>query len=135
MPGKPYPPDLLHQAKSALNAWGQIDDQITFGPLNTSALTEDIKQALGIEEQLLDLTNQLIDLRNQRDAVNQSVWDKLKRVRAGMKASFGDDSSQYEMVGGTRMSERKSPRRHSPAPASGAGVHLAQVQVKTADPA
>jgi hypothetical protein len=33
-------------------------------------------------------------LRNQRDAANQSLWDKVKRVCAGIKASFGDDSSQ-----------------------------------------
>jgi hypothetical protein len=35
----------------------------------------------------------------------------MKRVRAGVKANYGDDSQQYEMVGGTRMSERKTPRR------------------------
>jgi hypothetical protein len=117
MPGKPYPRDLLHQAISALNAWSQIDDQMTFGPLNTSTLAEDLNQARGIEDQLIGLANQLTDLRNQRDAVHQSIWDKLKRIRSGMKASFGDDSSQYEMVGGTRMSERKSTRRRTATPA------------------
>jgi hypothetical protein len=39
------------------------------------------------------------------------MWDKVKRVRAGVKANYGDDSSQYEMVGGTRLSERKPPTR------------------------
>ena len=53
----------------------------------------------------------MTDLRNQRDAANQDLWDKVKRLRAGVKASYGDDSSQYEMVGGTRMSERKTARR------------------------
>jgi hypothetical protein len=28
-----------------------------------------------------------------------------------VKASFGDDSSQYEMVGGTRLSDRKPRSR------------------------
>jgi hypothetical protein len=41
------------------------------------------------------------------------MWDKVKRVRAGVKANYGDDSQQYEMVGGTRMSERKRMRRAS----------------------
>jgi hypothetical protein len=41
------------------------------------------------------------------------MWDKVKRVRAGVKANYGDDSSQYEMVGGTRLSERKSPTRRT----------------------
>ncbi len=29
----------------------------------------------------------------------------------GVKAIYGDDSSQYEMVGGTRLSERKTYAR------------------------
>jgi len=32
-----------------------------------------------------------------------------------MKAIYGDDSSQYEMIGGTRLSERKSPARKAKA--------------------
>ena len=36
---------------------------------------------------------------------------RIKRVRAGVKGIYGDDSSQYEMIGGTRMSERKPPAR------------------------
>jgi hypothetical protein len=39
------------------------------------------------------------------------VWDKVKRVRAGVKSIYGDDSSEWEMIGGTRLSERKSPTR------------------------
>ena len=35
------------------------------------------------------------------------MWDKVKRVRAGVKANYGDDSQQFEMIGGTRTSERK----------------------------
>ena len=49
--------------------------------------------------------------RNQRDLVYNGMWDKIKRVRAGVKANYGDDSQQFEMVGGTRTSERKSPTR------------------------
>jgi hypothetical protein len=35
----------------------------------------------------------------------------LVRVRGGRKAVYGRDSSQYEMVGGTRLSERKPAAR------------------------
>jgi hypothetical protein len=57
------------------------------------------------------LEAQLTNLRNQRDTLYTELWDKLKRVRNGVKANYGDDSSQYEMVGGTRRSERKAPTR------------------------
>jgi hypothetical protein len=33
---------------------------------------------------------------------------KIKRMHTGVKASFGDASSQYEMVGGTRLRDRKT---------------------------
>jgi hypothetical protein len=57
------------------------------------------------------LEAQITNMRNQRDTLYMELWDKLKRVRNGVKANYGDDSSQYEMVGGTRRSERKSPVR------------------------
>ena len=71
----------------------------------------DVNRARTIEELLTSLENKLIDLRNQHDAVNLILWDKVKRARAGFKATYGDDSSQFEMVGGTRVSERKTARR------------------------
>jgi len=57
----------------------------------------------------------LTDKRNQRDATNTALWDKVKRARNGIKANYGDDSSQYEMVGGTRASERKPRTRKAVA--------------------
>ena len=33
------------------------------------------------------------------------------RARMGIKVIYGDDSSQYEMVGGTRLSDRKTVAR------------------------
>lgn len=105
---------VLNQAKAILDAWLQIDEQLTFGPVNPGALTMDINHVRGLEEQITNLENKLTDLRNRRDDYTRSIWDKLKRVRAGVKAIYGDDSSEYEMVGGTRNSERKSPRRIAP---------------------
>ena len=116
MPGKTYPTNVLVQAKRVLSAWRQIDNQLSFGPVNINGLGTDIDQTEGIEEQMIKLKAQLTDLRNRHDALCQSTWDKVKRVRAGVKASFGDDSSQYEMVGGTRASERKTRKRRSVTP-------------------
>jgi hypothetical protein len=114
MSKKQFATDLLEQAKSVLNSWGQIDDQLAFGPLSTAALTMAIKRANSIDESITDLENKLTDMRNQREASNRELWNMLKRVRASFKGLYGDDSSQYEMVGGTRMSERKTARRTVP---------------------
>ena len=111
MPAKAYPTDVLEQAQSVLDAWNQIDPKVTFGDLTCEALSGDITQASSIQSQMNTLEAQLTDLRNQRDALYEAVWEKVKRVRAGVKGQYGDDSSQYEMVGGTRLSERKTPAR------------------------
>lgn len=110
-----YPSDVYEQAKSVLDAWCQTDDQLAFGQLNAGALTMDVNRARAINESLTNLENKLTDLRNQRDEVNLILWDKVKRTRAGFRASFGDDSSQFEMVGGTRTSDRKPHTRKAPA--------------------
>ena len=41
-------------------------------------------------------------LHRLRDDYCQSLWDHARRARMGIKVYYGDDSSQYEMVGGTR---------------------------------
>src|SRR5688500_8790883 len=110
------PTDVIHQARRVLDAWNQIDNQLTIGKLTIAALVMEINQARVVDEQITSLKNQLTDLRNQRQALHLSTWDKIKRLRAAIKGIYGDDSSQYEMVGGTRVSERKKPSRKIPTP-------------------
>ena len=111
MAKKLYPTDVLAQAQAVSSGWSQISTTLAFGPVNAAALTADITSAGTLEADISKLEIQLTDKRNQRDALYIAMWDKVKRVRAGIKANYGDDSSQYEMIGGTRVSERKSPTR------------------------
>jgi hypothetical protein len=64
-----------------------------------------------IEAQLREAELKLSALRNERDALYLSLWDKVKRIYEGVKANYGDDSMQYEMVGRTRASKRKRRAR------------------------
>jgi len=111
MSKKFYPPDVVEHAQDVLVGWGQVSATLAFGTLNSAALTADVTAAAPIEAEISKLEKLLADKRNQRDVLYFGMWDKVKRVRAGVKANYGDDSQQYEMVGGTRSSERKSPRR------------------------
>jgi hypothetical protein len=106
-----YPPDVSMQAGSVLEAWKKIDPALKFGTLDQAALQADLTQATTWQSDLDTLDAQYTDLRNKRDALYGEMWDKLKRVRANIKGLYGDDSSAYEMVGGTRKSERKAPTR------------------------
>jgi hypothetical protein len=108
---KLYPTDTLPQAKSILSAWNLIDPSLVFGPLTSESLSADVSRVHALQQKIIRLQNELLDTRNQRDAACIDIWDKVKRARAGIKATYGDDSTEYEIAGGTRLSERKPPRR------------------------
>lgn len=114
MPKKNYPTDVLTQAQIILDAWKSINLELKIGELAHTDLEADIDKAKPIQSQLNELEAKLTNLRNQRDVLYTEIWDKSKRVRNGVKGIYGDDSSQYEMVGGTRRSDRKSPKRKQP---------------------
>jgi hypothetical protein len=113
MSKKQFPSDVLAQAQEVIAGWNQVSTTLAFGTLNAAALTGDVTAASILETDISKLEAQLIDKRNQREVIYLGMWDKLKRVRAGVKANYGDDSSQYELVGGTRTSERKPPTRRA----------------------
>jgi hypothetical protein len=108
---KYFPADLLEQLITIQDAWTRIDSKLTFGTLNLAMLTADIDNLRKIETSMVSLENQMTDLRNQREALKQTSWDKAKRARASVKGIYGDDSTQYELMGGTRLSDRKPHRR------------------------
>jgi hypothetical protein len=66
-----------------------------------------VDQIHDVELQIKNLKVQIVSLQNKRESLCVSAWDKVKRIRFGVKALYGDDSSEYEMVGGTRLSDRK----------------------------
>jgi hypothetical protein len=110
MPRK-YPNDVLKQAQDVAVGWAQVTPAVTFGTLTVAALQADIAAAGPLESEISRLKKQLADKCNQRDILYTGMWDKTKRTRAGFKCTFGDDSQQYEWVGGKRMSERKPRAR------------------------
>jgi hypothetical protein len=117
MATRKFPADILDQAINMQDAWAKIDEQLTVGGLSISALVTDINQIRQTEDNVVGLENDLTNMRNKRDALYEAAWDKVRRMRAAVKAIYGFDSPQYELVGGTRLSERKSPRRAAAVPA------------------
>ena len=108
---KLYPSNVLKDAIRVRDAWKKIDQELVFGGLNIAGLAADIEEIHQTQPELVDLEHQLTEVRNRRDELYLSAWDKVKRMRAGVKGMYGDDSTEYEMVGGTRRSDRKRARR------------------------
>ncbi|HEX5941587.1 MAG TPA: hypothetical protein VFY66_04885 [Anaerolineales bacterium] len=114
MPKKSVPLNLTEQAATVRDAWSRIDSKMTLGKVSLTALLTDIEALRGVEADLVGLENQLTALREQRDVLQQATWDKVKGVRSMVKVIYGDDSLEYELMGGTRRSERKYARRTPP---------------------
>ena len=57
------------------------------------------------------ILSQADDLLNQIDDAITAMNDMSSRVLSGGKFKFGANSSEYEMLGGVRKSERKKPVR------------------------
>ena len=117
MAGRKFPADILEQAMNMQDAWTKIDDQLSVGGLKIGDLVMEINQIRQAEANVVSLENDLTNIRNHRDALCESAWDKVRRMRAVVKGMYGFDSPQYELVGGTRTSDRKSARSAAPAPA------------------
>ena len=102
-----FPNDVLAQARNVLVGWNQFNPAPTFGPLTVTGFSAEFNTLMEMDDQIAALELQLADKRNHRVAMASSMWDKVKRVRNAVKGTYGDDSSEYEIVGGIRMSERK----------------------------
>ena len=120
---KPYPADVLHQMNAAIASWQAIDPTLKFGDLSLEMMQSVLEQGEALRNRINALETQLTDLRNQRDAVYHTGWKYINRLRDGICGHYGDDSSEYEMVGRTRLSERKprSKRVKPPVTESAAG--------------
>ena len=111
MSKKLYPSNVLKDAIRVLEAWKDIGEGLAFRDLKIEGLAADIEGIYQTQPELADLEHQLLEVRNRRDALYLAAWDKVKRMRANVKGLYGDDSVEYELVGGTRRSDRKKPRR------------------------
>lgn len=59
----------------------------------------------------LELAQSLADMDMHLNGHREVVREACIRSRAGFKGFFGRNSNQYSLAGGTRMMDRKSPRR------------------------
>jgi hypothetical protein len=110
---KTSPTDTREQALQIQEAWTNTDASATYGGLTLADFQAGIAALETVEMTITNLGDQLTGARNDRHARRYALWDLIKRARAGVKATHGDDSDEYERFGGTRLSERK-PRSSSP---------------------
>lgn len=107
--------NVLETARQRLSGLKSITPKPDFGPaLDIDQYEQDIN-ALGTSLDKYNQTVSLLDqMQNELEADEAKLNDKSKRMLAATGAQYGPDSSQYEQVGGTRLSERKRPTKKKP---------------------
>ena len=109
---------VLETARQRLAGLKSINPAPDFGTALTLVAYETKASAFDTS---LDTYNQhlaaLDDEQNTIDAQEQDLRDWNRRLLSATEAHYGPDSSQYEVAGGTRKSERKkSPKPSGPTP-------------------
>jgi hypothetical protein len=75
--------------------------------LKCAILTALIKAAEELGAEINTKESELDVVKEKQKVILTKINDFQKRLRAGAKSAFGDDSLEYERVGGKRASEHK----------------------------
>ena len=90
------------------NAWVQVGSDQKLAGMELEEFVEAADATNESEMEIKRLESQLMHARNIRDDNRYELWQIIKRVRLAARVEFGEDSSEYELFGGTRTSEHKS---------------------------
>jgi hypothetical protein len=106
---------VLETTRQRLAGLKQIDPAPDFGGSLNAAGGQALVTDLGGE---LDSYNHnsvaLDEQQNVVETKEDKAGDWNKRVLAAVGAKYGTDSPEYELVGGTRTSDRKKPKAKGP---------------------
>jgi hypothetical protein len=104
------PEKLISDADSGLRVWkANRDFKLKNVTVDQYQKTRDqlettVAEVKGLSEELTSKENQKTQLADDLNEMNI-------RLRSAAKGYFGPDSSEYELLGGTRASDRKRPAR------------------------
>lgn len=103
---------VLETARQRLAGLKSITPKPNFGPTLDIDTYEEETNAFGAQLDKYNETVSTLDaMQNELDKAEANINDKNKRVLAATGATYGNNSNEYEQVGGTRSSDRKRPSR------------------------
>jgi hypothetical protein len=103
---------VLETSRQRLAGLKQINPEPNFGgDLTVAAFTGKITGFTGNLGTYNEHTAALDDEQNAIDTEEEELRDWNSRWLSAIEAKHGRDSSEYELVGGTRTSDRKKPKK------------------------
>jgi len=110
-PGKP-----VETAQKRLAGQKSIDETLDLGnDLTNAKYDEKIKAALQVLEEYNALQAAAGEKANVYNEIEKDLKAYSERSLKAVGVKYGFDSSEYEMAGGTRKSERKKPKPKLPS--------------------
>ncbi|WP_415907352.1 hypothetical protein [Oleiharenicola sp. Vm1] len=107
--------DVLTDADRIVDTWTSNPD-FKLGTITLTMFTEARDALASADAEVEKTRTELAALLNKRDGSLAALNELVTRARAGFKAVYGPDSTQYEQAGGTRRSERASSSRKAKPP-------------------
>jgi hypothetical protein len=77
-------------------------------PAKLQSLSQKVADQIGAID---ELKKKLSAAVNAKDSDVKDLKARMVDIRSAVKGTYGADSTEYELVGGTRKSERKKPGR------------------------
>ena len=110
--------EIVEQARSRLAGMKSINEKLDLGHgCSTATVEAKLKETLKAMESLNKLKSQTAAASNEFERLEKELSRLSKQILMGVAMKFDHDSSEYEMVGGVRTSERKRARPNRDTPA------------------
>ena len=105
-------PKLLQEAGEIKKALEKISATLPAG-ISAAEMEAKITALESVISEIDSVNADRTRLINSKGDQAGTLSDFIVQVRLAVKAVCGPDSSEYEMVGGTRASDRKKPKKKS----------------------
>ncbi|NIR49788.1 hypothetical protein GWO43_14820 [candidate division KSB1 bacterium] len=101
-----FPRDTLEQAETVIHGWQEVGKKLNVPNLNVEKFVNKLQEAKEYVDKAEQLKLERAKAIQERNVCLSQLWDLTKRVRNAAKATFGDYSSELELLQGTQTNER-----------------------------
>lgn len=106
---------IRSEAMSVLDVW-KANPQFQLADLSSNGMETLFNEFEALRRKESVQSNDLENTRMDMEAKAEKIREANNRARAGMQGFFGRNSNQYSLAGGTRLMDRKAPRRAATSP-------------------
>jgi ABC-type transporter Mla subunit MlaD len=106
---------VLDACEKRLAGLASISESLDLGQgLTLANFRKAVEDTRALLDQYNELLSQADEMANRLRAAEKALRELSSRMLNAVAAVYGRDSSEYEMAGGVRQSERKRPQRKPP---------------------